>query len=32
LKNVGCSNESIRMQVNLMGDAPASETRLSDTG
>ena len=24
-KPVGCSNESIRMQANLMGDAPASE-------
>ncbi len=25
MKNVGCSNESIRIQSNLMGDAPASE-------
>jgi hypothetical protein len=30
LKNVGCSNESIRMQANLMGDAPASEMEWNE--
>jgi hypothetical protein len=31
LKNVGYSNESIRMQVNLMGDAPPSEMEWNET-
>ncbi len=30
MKNVGCSNESIRMQANLMGDAPASEMERNE--
>jgi hypothetical protein len=30
LKNVGCSNESIRIQANLMGDAPASEMEWNE--
>jgi hypothetical protein len=30
LKNVGCSNESIRMQANLMGDAPTSEMEWNE--
>ncbi len=30
MKNVGCSNESIRMQVNLMGDAPDSEMEWNE--
>jgi hypothetical protein len=31
LKNVGNSNESIRMQVNLMGDTPASEMEWNES-
>ncbi len=30
-QNVGCSNESIRMQVNLMGDAPVSEMEWNES-
>jgi hypothetical protein len=30
LKNVGCSNESIRIQANLMEDAPASEMEWNE--
>ncbi len=30
MKNVGYSNESIRMQANLMGDAPASEMEWNE--
>ncbi len=30
MKNVGCSNESIRIQANLMGDAPASEMEWNE--
>ncbi len=30
MKNVECSNESIRMQANLMGDAPVSEMEWNE--
>ncbi len=30
MKNVGCSNESMRMQSNLMGDTPVSEMEWNE--